>query len=313
MTELREPWLVAAWPGMGAVAFLAAEYLVRKLGADFLAEVPGGEHFHPAGVEVREGLVLPPRSPRTVLSGWRNKGSGRDLVLLLGEQQPTAESWRYCEAVLGVARELEVTRAYTFAAMATPSPPRTPARVFVAATEAAVLSEVRHFGAEPIASGEIGGMNGVFLAAAAEQRISGACLLGEIPFFASAVSNPKAAAAVLRVFARLAGLELDLGELERAGAEIERQLTAHHEKLEQAARALQEQAAKKASEEEPEEWTRSSAEDVLSPRDVTRLETLFDEARRDRSKAMQLKAELDRLGVFERYEDRFLDLFKHAE
>lgn len=44
-----------------------------------------------------------------------------------------------------------------------------------------------------------------------------------------------------------------------------------------------------------------------------KLEHMFSEARRDRAKAIELKRELDRLGVFEQYEDRFLDLFKRAE
>jgi proteasome assembly chaperone (PAC2) family protein len=316
MIQLREPWLVAAWPGMGAVALLAADYLRLRLGAEQLVEVPAGEHFQPGGVEVKEGILLPPRAPRTLLSAWRNPGSGRDLVILLGEQQPTSASWRYCQAVLDSARELGAVRAYTFAAMAMPSSPKAPARVFAAATEAATLGEVRRLGAEPIRAGEIGGLNGVFLAAASERRLPGACLLGEIPFYASTVSNPKAAAAVLRVFARLAGVDLDLGELERAGAEVERQLAALHEKLEEAARKIQEAAAQKASEAGPEppgEWTPPPGAEALSPRDAARIEALFAEAQRDRAKALQLKAELDRLRVFERYEDRFLDLFKRAE
>ena len=40
---------------------------------------------------------------------------------------------------------------------------------------------------------------------------------------------------------------------------------------------------------------------------------LFAEAQRDRAKATQLKAELDRLGLFKQYEDRFLDLWKRAD
>jgi hypothetical protein len=32
-----------------------------------------------------------------------------------------------------------------------------------------------------------------------------------------------------------------------------------------------------------------------------------------REAALELKAELDRHGLFKRYEDRFLDLFKRAE
>ena len=43
------------------------------------------------------------------------------------------------------------------------------------------------------------------------------------------------------------------------------------------------------------------------------LENLFEHAKKDRSKAFELKQELDRLGVFKDYEDRFLDLFKKPD
>ena len=44
-----------------------------------------------------------------------------------------------------------------------------------------------------------------------------------------------------------------------------------------------------------------------------RINRLFTQAAKDRSKAFELKQELDRLGVFKEYEDRFLDLFKHTD
>jgi hypothetical protein len=40
------------------------------------------------------------------------------------------------------------------------------------------------------------------------------------------------------------------------------------------------------------------------------INELFDAAGKDRSKAFELKRELDRLGLFKEYEDRFLDLFQ---
>ncbi len=51
-------------------------------------------------------------------------------------------------------------------------------------------------------------------------------------------------------------------------------------------------------------------EERLSPADNLRIERLFEDSTNDRSKAFELKQELDRLGVFKDYEDRFLDLFK---
>ena len=58
---------------------------------------------------------------------------------------------------------------------------------------------------------------------------------------------------------------------------------------------------------------RALAEADQARREADRIERLFEEAEMDRKRAVSLKEELDRLGVFEDYEDRFLDLFKRAE
>ncbi|MCD6228128.1 MAG: hypothetical protein J7K17_01435, partial [Candidatus Omnitrophica bacterium] len=41
-----------------------------------------------------------------------------------------------------------------------------------------------------------------------------------------------------------------------------------------------------------------------------KIEALFKEAKKDISKARELKEELDRWNVYREYEDRFLDLFR---
>jgi hypothetical protein len=43
---------------------------------------------------------------------------------------------------------------------------------------------------------------------------------------------------------------------------------------------------------------------------MAKIEDLFTQASKDCPKAFELKQELDRLGVFKEYEDRFLDMFK---
>ena len=315
MERLNSPWLVAAWPGMGMVARLAAEHLARRLGAARLAELAAGDHFHPESVTVKDGLLVPLERPSTIL--WRCKGQERDLVVLLGDQQPSADSWMFCRSAMHRAHQLGVVRAFTFAAMATPAPADAPARVFVAATEPGLLAELNRLEVEPIQSGEIGGMNGIFLAAAAEERIPAACLLGESPYFAAGVSNPRAAAAVLRVFSRFAGLQVDLSQLEREGTEVQRRIAAQFEQIQGTLRALHDAAGQAAQRSRREAGSRPDWSEPVSegpsPAERSRIESLFDAARRDRSKALELKAELDRLGLYRDYEDRFLDLFRRAE
>jgi hypothetical protein len=301
---------------MGHVAYGAAGYLAAKLDMQPLAEVPPGAHFDPGEVQARSGIIVPSIPPRTVFSGWHDPGSGRDLAVLLGDRQPTAGLGSFGNEVLAVARELGVERVFTFAAIATPVRPEAPARVFAAATEPSLLEELTEAGAEPLLEGEISGMNGVFPSIAARAGIPGACLLGEFPYFASAIPNPKASAAVLRTFARVSGVEIDLEELEEKGAEVAEQLARHLRKLEGAASGAAESGQldfELPGGEPSDEGEEQDEDEGLAPADAARIESLFQEAGSDRSKAIRLKAELDRLGVFDRFEDRFLDLFKQGE
>jgi hypothetical protein len=48
----------------------------------------------------------------------------------------------------------------------------------------------------------------------------------------------------------------------------------------------------------------------LTQEEQANVDKLFAEAKNDRSKAYELKRELDRLHIFARYEDQFLDLFR---
>jgi hypothetical protein len=163
----------------------------------------------------------------------------------------------------------------------------------------------------------------VLLAAAAERGLSGACLLGELPFFAAGVPNPGASKAVLEVFVAMAGVSLDFTEIADQAASVKRGLLELLGKMKQAAQQQGEPGEEGDFDVQPDAAEPADADDAGAPMDEApreldaatrqRIESLFEEASRDRERAFQLKEELDRLGVFERYEDRFLDLFKKGE
>ena len=308
--ELENPWLVTAWPGMGAVAHVAGKYLVHKLGARRIADVPADDFFDIASVRVKGGVVELGDPPENVFYGWKNPGDGPDLVLFLGEKQPAGGGYRFCGKVLEMSAKMNVSRVVTFAALGTPIHPRAESRVLAVASRGELLDELKQSQVTILEDGEIGGLNGVFLAAAAEQGHDGVCLLGEFPYFARTVPNPKASSAVLRVFARLAGIELDLKELDEQAEVVERNLVQHIQQLERAAEAL---AASRQDEGFTIPERHEEQEHTLDPEVEARIEALFEQARQNRDTALELKAELDRQGVFREYEDRFLDLFKQAE
>ena len=100
------------------------------------------------------------------------------------------------------------------------------------------------------------------------------------------------------------GLPLDLGELEQYGRSMQAQLALLYEQVMQ---ALREDAQAEAPEPPRAQTPRAT---MLADEDDERL---FQEARSDLAKGFVLKKEPDRLGVFARYEDRFINLFDTLE
>ena len=306
--KLNDPWLVAVWPGMGHVAVSAGYYLMSKLGMHLLAEFSARELFDVEHVEVEKGLIRTGRLPRSRLFVWRDPAEKRDIIVFIGEAQPPSGKYAFCHRLIEFVRELGVSRVFTFAAMATQMHPEHDSRVFGAATDRERLAELQALELELLEDGHIGGLNGVLLAAAAEQGLSGSCLLGEMPHIFAQLPFPKASLAVLNVFATIADIEIDTEELSEQATAVQHKLGELLAKIEQS--VLQHQAAE---EEEDEGFEFEPEEERLSSGDEQRIEDLFAQAEQDRSKAYELKRELDRLEVFDDYEDRFLDLFKKPD
>src|SRR5262249_48211467 len=117
-----------------------------------------------------------------------------------------------------------VERVFTFAAMATRMHPAHESRVFAAATNEENLEEMKRLELTVLEDGNIGGLNGVLLAAAASAGVQGACLLGDVPHIFAQGPLPKASMAILEAFATLAGIEIDMTELAEQSKIVEQQL-----------------------------------------------------------------------------------------
>jgi hypothetical protein len=118
-----------------------------------------------------------------------------------------------------------------------------------------------------------------------------------LPYFAVSVPNPRAAKAVLERFAALADLKIDLDELERQAQAVEADLLRLMEQLSE--------AAAEASDEDEEDGDdtdqhgdsdRKSAAAETPPRldakAERRIESLFEKALQDRSRAFDLKQDV---------------------
>lgn len=303
--KLHDPWLVAAWPGMGGVAITAGYYLMAKLGMHLLMEFPADDYFENTQVDVKDGLIVSPRLPRSRLFLWSDPNEKHDLIVFIGEAQPPVRGTDFCRWLVEEAQHLGVARVFTFAAMATPMRPAQRSRVFGAAIDAATLAEFRQLDMDILTGGQISGLNGVLLGVAAAEGLPGGCLLGEMPQIFPQIPFPKAAQAVLEFFATMAGLKIDLRELREHGKTVEKTLEDFLVRMEHANDETADTPDETAA---PAAYTES-----LKAADRERIEALFNAASKDRARAYELKQELDRLGVFNAFEDRFLDLFKDPD
>ena len=307
--KLNKPWLIAVWPGMGNVAISAGYYLMAKLGMHVLAELSVGELFDVGHVEVKGGLIRIGRLPRNRFFVWSDPHKRHDIVVFIGEAQPPSGKYAFCHQLIEFTRHLGVERVFTFAAMATAMHPTQDSRVFAAASDEDTLQKLQRLELEILQDGHIGGLNGVLLGVAAEKNMRGACLLGEMPQIFTQLPYPKASLAVLKTFTSIAQIEMDFTELSDQAQAMDQKLG---EVLSQVENAVQQR--KPAESEDHELYSPEPADETrLNAEDEQRIEELFKQSELDRSKAYELKRELDRLDVFREYEDRFLDLFKKPD
>jgi len=203
--------MVAAWPGMGGVAIIAANYLRQQLEAEEIGEIDPYHFFSPGQVLIQDHLIQVPEFPESKFYSW---GEDREhgLLIFTGSSQPE-RGYELAQRILDVAEEFQVVRIYTFAAFPLFIHHSRQPGVWGAATDVELVEYLQGFGVQPMEQGSIGGLNGLLLGVAKERGIGGICLLGEIPVYATQVANPKASRAVLEVLLEMLGVGIDLNEL----------------------------------------------------------------------------------------------------
>jgi proteasome assembly chaperone (PAC2) family protein len=221
--QLLRPSLLAAWPGMGQVALQGVAYLREKLEAVEFAEIDPLPYTELGGVFIEGNLIQPPRFPQNKFYYWRHPQQRGDLILFLGEAQPSHHAYDFACRVLELGQRLGVQRVVTLAAALVSEFPEQP-RVWGAASSPQTADELEKYGAVLKGDFYVAGMNGLLLAVARERGLETVCLLGETPRFAPQVENPAASLVVVEVLAQLLGLEVDLGDLRQMAGKARQEL-----------------------------------------------------------------------------------------
>jgi hypothetical protein len=312
--KLKKPYLIAAWPGMGEVAFKAASYLVEQLKAVECALIPPEEFFYQTGSTIHEGILELPQLPESKFYYWKNpsKDSKRhDLIIFLSNSQPDlTHAEVYSEKIIQYAKSLKTEMVISFASMPQAIEHTHEPAVWFSATNAAIKEEFTKFKFNILNDGQVSGMNGLFLGIAKKAGLKGLCLLGEIPLYTIQIENPKASHAVLEALAKIMNIPIDFtGLIEQA-----RLMDTEINKLLEYLKIGSQAQPGPIGEDEIDLIKKTLSQLTKLPASVKeKIEKLFDQAKTDVAKANELKHELDNWNVYKEYEDRFLDLFRRPK
>ncbi len=306
--KLKNPVFIAAWPGMGEVAYRAALFLKEVLNFKVFAKLQASQFFKPSAVSVEKGVLDIPEMPAGFFYYYKGKKTP-DIILFLGEVQPPLEYAQPLSLmIVNFIKKYKVSQIFTFAAKPEPIDHKNKSKVWVAATHKELLKLFSKFNLKVLEEGHISGLNGIILGVGKKKSIKGVCLLGEIPFYTVQIENPKATRSILEVMSKYLGIDLNLSSIASRSKFIEEEI----EKLITYLKGeVPAQGHSPLSEEDIDKIKKDLAAYTKLPQSARKeIEKLFKGAEKDMTLANKLKSELDRWNVYKEYEDKFLDLFK---
>jgi len=209
--QLSEPSMVAAWPGMGYLAKISADYLRRRLKAKPFAEI----NYYQNAIIYKDSLAeLPPIKHRFYSATRQN------LIICVGEAQPSIseEAYRLARCVVGVAKRFKVRRIYTMAAY--PSDYQGEPKVYGVYTDEGLRDVILGQNIRLLeGEGAINGLNGILIGVAKSRGIEGICLMGEIRY--ANVPQHLSSKAVLEKLTAILGIEIDTHTLEKRAMRVD--------------------------------------------------------------------------------------------
>jgi len=296
--ELTNPVMIAGWPGMGSVALGVVDYLRKTLDAKPLAEMRLDPMATVDSVVVESGVASLPPGPRNTLYYTKNP----DLIILEGEAQLAGPAGIVLlNKVLDLAVKFKVKAIYTGAAFPLPISHKEDPDVYGAVNKKSLAGIFAGLEIKAMEEGHISGLNGLILGLAKERDIDAVCLLATMPQYAISLPNPKASGAIIETLEKILNFIVSLEEMDEYIREMDEKMSAIEEKVKDVM-AIENKELHSPPEAKP------------VPGYITeKIEKLFEEAGKDKSRAKDLKKELDRWDLYKLYEDRFLDLFRDSQ
>jgi len=240
--ELKDPFMIVGWPGIGDVGLIAVDTLRATTEAEELGEIESWDFFYPKKVIIKTGILEDLKFPTNKF--YFKRFERNDLIFFLGEEQPkkqTAsgyaegeEAYRMANLVLNVAEKFGCRRIYTSGAAVAFTHHSVRPRVWAVPNTEKLMEEIKKYPNTILMShvegrggrGFISGLNGLLLGAARKRGFEGVCLMGEIPVYFQGllIPYPGASKSVLKVFGEVLGIKIDFGKFDEKYQGMEKKI-----------------------------------------------------------------------------------------
>jgi proteasome assembly chaperone (PAC2) family protein len=246
--QLDNPVLIASWPGIGNIGIIVVDTLREILGAEEFGEIEPWDFFYPKQVLIRKGVLESLEFPRSKF--YFKRTSVKDMILFVGEEQPTEGGRMYAEGrkahhmanlVLDLVEKFKCRRVYTSGAAVALTHHTTKPRVWVVSNSERLIPEMKRYGNTVLMSeiegrgghGNITGLNGLLLGVAKKRGLEAICLMGEIPVYLQGLPlpYPKASKSVLEVLSHSLKIEVDLYRLDELDQKVERRIEEFYQQI----------------------------------------------------------------------------------
>jgi predicted ATP-grasp superfamily ATP-dependent carboligase len=231
---LRAPAMVCAfegWNDAGDAASTAVSFLSNALDAERFARVDSEEFYdfqtnRPRIRLAEEGAESPPRReiewPSVEIYGALVPDAPRDLVLVRGVE-PSLRWRSFSALIVELAEALGVGMVITVGALLADVPHTLPVTMTGFASHPALLERLGTTSHPSRYEGPTG-IVGVLHSAASDAGLPSMSVWASVPHYVAAAPCPKAALALVHRLEELVGASVDVGELEEAAANYERQV-----------------------------------------------------------------------------------------
>jgi proteasome assembly chaperone (PAC2) family protein len=225
---LRRPILIAAfagWNDAAESATSAARFLSQRWSARCIGRILPEEFFHfgltRPEVRIHEGTQTREiRWPANEFFLGEEPSLPRDVIVLRGIE-PHLRWQAFCGHVLEVVRQAQVTLMITLGALLADVPHTRPVRITGVSTDPELAARLR---TSPTRYEGPTGIVGVLNDACRRAGLPVVSLWANVPHYVSEVSNPHVVLALVRRLLDFLEWRTDLGELEEAATEFDRQL-----------------------------------------------------------------------------------------